>query len=102
MIEYSLRALEAASSSSNDGYDIAITAIGIICLALNLIGFLLFYFNQSRKSFDALLPNLIMFAFFFSGWINFISIIIYQYSFFYTNNPLQHILKEGKRILGIE
>ena len=96
MIEYSLRALEAASSSSNDGYDIAITAIGIICLALNLIGFLLFYFNQSRKSFDALLPNLIMFAFFFSGWINFISIIIYQYSFFYTNNPLQHILKEGK------
>ena len=29
MIEYSLRALEAASSSSNDGYDIAITAIGI-------------------------------------------------------------------------
>ena len=45
MIEYSLRALEAASSSSNDRYDLAITIIGIICLLLNLIGFLLFYFN---------------------------------------------------------
>ena len=96
MIELNLRALEAASSSSNEGFDIAITSIGAICLVLNVLGFLLFYFNQSRKSFDALLPNLIMFAFFFSGWTNFISIITFQYSFFYTNNPLQHILIEGK------
>lgn len=89
-----LRQLEI--ESNDDGVIIATTVIAACCLVLNVVGFLFFYFNKSRRSFDALLPNLIMFAFFFSGWINYNSIISLHYSFFFTNNPLSHILEQVK------
>ena len=89
-----LRQLE--TGSSDNGVEIATTVIAACCLVLNVVGFLFFYFNKSRRSFDALLPNLIMFAFFFSGWINYNSIVSLHFSFFFTNNPLSHILEQVK------
>ena len=72
------------------------TIIALFCLLANTVGFFVFFFNKSRKKFDALIPNLIMFAFFFSGWINFNSLVTWLFSFFFTNNPLPHILDKGE------
>ena len=72
------------------------TIIALFCLLANTVGFFVFFFNKSRKKFDALIPNLIMFSFFFSGWINFNSLVTWLFSFFFTNNPLPHILDKGE------
>lgn len=92
-----LRALDESSKIEDLGvqsesFNITGGIIAGCCLLANTVGFLAFFFNKSRKKFDALIPNLIMFAFFFSGWINFNSIVTCCFSFFFTNNPLPHIL----------
>ena len=95
-----LRAIEESSiiedkgANDKESFTLPGMIIAICCLLANTVGFLVFFFNKSRKKFDALIPNLIMFAFFFSGWINFNSIVTGCFSFFFTNNPLPHILSK--------
>ena len=78
------------------GFTTSATVIIIICLCFNILGFILFYFNNSRKLCDALLAKLIMISFIFQGFVNYSTLTLIQYETFFNRNPIHLILLEIK------
>lgn len=78
------------------GFTTSATVIIIICLCFNILGFVLFYFNNSRKVCDALLAKLIMISFIFQGFVNYSTLTLIQYETFFNRNPIHLILLEIK------